>query len=105
MLTLDIQIRKKDQKLEVLRKGGNMPAVFYGKNVPSTSVSLSLKDFIKVWRVAGESSVVTLKDPTASVDVLIHDVDVDPVSDLPRHADFYVFEKGKKIEISVPLDF
>ena len=49
--------------------------------------------------------MVTLKDATAEVDVLIHDVDVDPVSDIPRHADFYVFEKGKKLEISVPLTF
>jgi large subunit ribosomal protein L25 len=105
MLTLDIQIRNTGKKLESLRKEGSMPAVFYGKNVPSTPVTLSQKDFIKVWRTAGESSVVTLKDPTASVDVLIHDVDLDPVTDLPRHVDFYVFEKGKKIDISVPLEF
>jgi large subunit ribosomal protein L25 len=39
------------------------------------------------------------------VDTLIHDVQIDPVSDAPVHADFYVFEKGKKIEVDVPLEF
>ena len=105
MISLDIEVRSKDNSLDTLRKAGKMPAVFYGKNVPSTPISVLQKDFLKVWRTAGESSVVTLKDATASVDVLIHEVDVDPVSDVVRHADFYVFEKGKKIEISVPLEF
>ena len=105
MITLDVQVRDKSAKLADLRKVGKMPAVFYGKKTASTPISVLQKDFLKVWKIAGESSVVTLKDATAEVDVLIHDVDVDPVSDIPRHADFYVFEKGKKLEISVPLTF
>jgi large subunit ribosomal protein L25 len=105
MLTLDINIRDTDANLSDLRKAGNMPAVFYGKGVPSTPISVAQKDFLKVWREAGESSVITLKDATATVDTLIHAVDVDPVTDIPRHADFYVFEKGKKLEVSVPLEF
>jgi len=105
MITLDIQVRDTSTKLADLRKAAKMPAVFYGKGVPSTPISVLQKDFLKVWKIAGESSVVTLKDPTASVDVLIHDVDIDPVSDTVRHVDFYVFEKGKKLEVSVPLEF
>jgi|SRR3989344_4065271 len=105
MLTLDVQVRDKSAKLADLRKAGKMPAVFYGKKTASTPISVLQKDFLKVWRAAGESSVVTLKDNTATVDTLIHAVDVDPVTDIPRHADFYVFEKGKKLEVSVPLEF
>ncbi len=48
---------------------------------------------------------MTLKGEKETVDVLIQDVDLDPVSDIPLHADFYVFEKGKKLEVSVPLEF
>src|SRR3989344_2917183 len=105
MITLDVQVRDKSAKLADLRKVGKMPAVFYGKKTASTPISILQKDFIKVWRTAGESGVVTLQDKADSVDTLIHAVDIDPVSDIPRHADFYVFEKGKKIEVSVPLDF
>ncbi|MEI6842898.1 MAG: 50S ribosomal protein L25 [bacterium] len=105
MNTLDIHIRNKADKLDSLRKDGLMPAVFYGKKTASTPISVSLKDFIKVWKAVGESGVVTLKDKTASVDTLIHTVDMDPISGNPFHADFYVFEKGKKIDVSVPLEF
>jgi large subunit ribosomal protein L25 len=105
MTTLDFQVRDKSVKLDKLRKEGKMPAVFYGKKQASTSISILEKDFLKVWRDAGESGVVTLKDKTNSVDALIHSVEMDPRSDKPLHADFYVFEKGKKIEVSVPLEF
>ncbi|MBI4155875.1 MAG: 50S ribosomal protein L25 [Candidatus Zambryskibacteria bacterium] len=117
MITLDIEVRNKDNSLDTLRKAGKMPAVFYGpgsraehatgqsKKTVSTSISISQKDFLKVWKTAGESGVVTLKGPKENLDTLIHAVDIDPISDIPRHADFYVFEKGKKLEVSVPLDF
>lgn len=105
MINLDIQKRDKAVDLASLRKEGKMPAVFYGKKTESTPISISQKDFIKIWHEAGESSVVTLNGDSGKMDTLIHDVDVDPVTDIPRHADFYVFEKGQKVEVSVPLAF
>jgi large subunit ribosomal protein L25 len=105
MTTLDAQLRNKTVDINKLRDEGKMPAVFYGKKTESTPITIERKDFIKVWKTVGESGVVTIKAGTNSVDALIHAVDVDPVSDIPRHADFYVFEKGKKIEVDVPLDF
>jgi large subunit ribosomal protein L25 len=105
MLILEAQTRDKVSDLEMLRKEGKMPAVFYGKKTESTPISILQKDFVKAWRVAGESGVVTIKSEKGSVDTLIKDVDIDPVTDSVRHADFYVFEKGKKIEVDVPLEF
>ncbi len=105
MITLEAQPRKSGESLDSLRKEGKMPAVFYGKKTPSTSITLVRKDFIKAWKTAGESGVISIKNGGETVDTLIHDVDVDPVSDIPRHVDFYVFEKGKKREVSVPLEF
>ncbi len=32
-------------------------------------------------------------------------MDLHPVTGKPIHADFYVFEKGKKIKVDVPLEF
>ena len=105
MINLDAQLRDKAVSLDSLKKEGKMPAVLYGKKTESTPITLLKKDFISIWRKAGESGVVTIKTPKASFDTLIQDVNVDPVTDIPRHADFYVFEKGKKIEVSVPLSF
>ena len=84
---------------------GFIPAVFYGKTTPSESVSISVIDFKKVWKEAGESTVVTLKTENGDHDALIHDVQFNVMSEEPTQVDFYVFEKGKKIEVEVPLVF
>lgn len=105
MLILEAQPRTDKENLEEIRAAGKMPAVFYGKKIESTPIVISAGDFLKVWRTAGESAVVTIKTDKQSLDTLIHEVDIDPVTDSIRHADFYVFEKGKKIEVSVPLLF
>ncbi|MFM2357855.1 MAG: hypothetical protein RJA61_592 [Candidatus Parcubacteria bacterium] len=105
MITLEFQKRDVKKDLETLRKEGIMPAVFYGKKQASTPIAVPLKIFLKVLKEAGESTVVTLKEGNNEYDALIHEVDINPVTDVPRHADFYVFEKGQKIEIDVPLEF
>jgi len=104
MLTLKAHIRNTDTKPEEIRKAGQIPAVFYGKKEASTSISIPKIDFLKVWKEAGESSVVTLDTPDGNKESLIKDVDIDPVSGAPRHADFYVFEKGHKVEVALPIE-
>lgn len=105
MLTLEARPRAAKDNLKNIRNEGAMPAVFYGKKEKSTPISVGQKDFIKVWKEAGESSVVSLKVPDGDLEALIQDVDVDPVTGVPRHADFYVFEKGQKIEVQIPIEF
>ena len=41
----------------------------------------------------------------AEHNVLIHDIDRDPITGTPRHADFYAIVKGQKVEVAVPLEF
>lgn len=105
MLTLKADIRDTNTNTQALRKAGHMPAVFYGKKEASTPITLKQTDFAKVWKEAGESTVVTLDTPAGEKESLIHEVELDPVSGNPTHADFYVFEKGKKVEVSLPLEF
>lgn len=105
MLTLQAEIRDTKTDTNEVRKAGHMPAVFYGKKEASTPVSIRLADFKKVWAEAGESTVVTLDTPNGKKESLIHEVEVDPVTGTPTHADFYVFEAGHKVEVSLPVDF
>ena len=60
---------------------------------------------MKAWKQAGESSVINLKGNDIDLEVLIQDIDLDPVTDNVRHADFYVIEKGKKVTVNIPLEF
>ena len=105
MLTLKVEKRDGTKKPDTLREAGLMPAVFYGKKEESTSIAVNFTDFLKVWNEAGESSVVILDTPDGEKESLIHDVDIDPVSGKPRHADFYVFEKGHKVNVALELEF
>jgi len=105
MLTLEIETRDVKKKPKALRKEGLLPAVYYGNKTEATPIAIPLATFLKAWKEAGESTVVTLKSATKTIDALIHDVDFDPVTDLPRHADFYVFDKDHKVEVEVPLEF
>lgn len=105
MITLDVEKRDAKGSLSEIRKAGKIPAVFYGKKESSTPIMLSSAIFEKTLKDAGESTVLHLKGSDIDVDVLIHEVDLDPVTDKPRHADFYAIEKGKKLEIDVPLEF
>lgn len=105
MLTLKAEIRDLATEPTSVRKAGKLPAVFYGKKEASTPISIRQIDFLKIWKEAGESTVVTLDTPEGEKESLIQTVDIDPVSGVPLHADFYVFEKGHKVEVSLPIEF
>ncbi len=106
-MAITLNVEKRDLKADVaaLRQAGKIPAVFYGKKEASTPISIATVDFIKAYKSAGESTVVILKGEGIEVESLIHDMDLHPVTGKPMHADFYVFEKGKKIKVGVPLEF
>jgi large subunit ribosomal protein L25 len=106
MLTIQFEKRDMKAKAESVRNQGKIPAVFYGPKEKSTPITIKDIEFRKAWKEAGESSIVILKDAEGEEhETLIHDVDLHPVTGAPRHADFYVIEKGKKLQVGVHLEF
>jgi large subunit ribosomal protein L25 len=105
MFAIKAKKRVGGEKLEVLRKAGDIPAVFYGAGKETTHIALSKVEFKKIWRDAGESSAVKIDMPEGGVDVLIHEVQVDPITGEPIHADFLAIDMKKKIHVKVPLVF
>jgi large subunit ribosomal protein L25 len=105
MLTLAVEKRNPKVKTETIKRQGKIPAIFYGPKEKSTSIIISTAEFIKVFKKAGESSVIILKDGDNEYEALIYDIDIHPVTGAPRHADFYIIEKGKKIKVNIPLRF
>lgn len=95
------------KKLKVARKEGKMPAVLYGKGKKTTPLFVDLKNFKKVLKEAGESTLINIKNPEtgATENVLIQDVDIDPIANEPVHADFYIVEMDKSIRTEVALIF
>jgi large subunit ribosomal protein L25 len=89
----------------ILAKDGQMPAIVYGPKKEAVSIAISLLEFKRILRNEGESSVVHISGLGTPFQVLIHEIDRDPVTGTPRHADFYAIQKGAKIEVAVPLSF
>ncbi|MEK7106314.1 MAG: 50S ribosomal protein L25 [Patescibacteria group bacterium] len=104
---LNIKATKRDTSvnLDKLRKEGETPAVLYGMGKDTTSISVSTVPFKKVWREAGESSPVKITTDGGDVDVLIHEVQVDPITDEPIHVDFLAIDMKKKVQVSIPIEF
>lgn len=93
------------RKVSRLRKAGFLPAVLYGEGVASQPISISFKEFEKVYKEAGESTIVELEVDGKLYNVLIHDLAHDPIKGNPTHADFYAVRMDKEISVTVPIVF
>ncbi len=105
MLSIIAKTREPKADLEVLRGAGDIPAVYYGAGVNSTSISIPKTAFQKIWREAGESTPIELAVDGKKVNVLIHEVALHAVSNEPTHVDFKVVDMNKKVSVFVPLEF
>lgn len=109
MQTLTVQPREAVGKgVQKVRKDGFIPAVVYGPKITSHAISVRAADFEKMYREAGETTLITLKiegdDKGDSGIVLIRDPKVHPVTRAFMHVDFYQLPLDKPIEISVPVE-
>jgi large subunit ribosomal protein L25 len=93
------------KRVKTLRKAGKLPAVLYGHNVPTQSIEVSEKDFLKAFKKAGESTIVNLVVDGTNNPVLIHDVHNHYLFDNPIHVDFYAVNMSEKIKVKIPVHF
>ncbi|MBI1888417.1 MAG: 50S ribosomal protein L25 [Candidatus Spechtbacteria bacterium] len=112
MISLQATIRTTlGKKSKRLRKDGLIPAVLYGKKVKSTAVAVGYKEFTKVYREAGESTLVSLvvteKEQGAEKEnaVLLRAPIRHPLTKAFMHVDFYQVPMDEEIRISIPLLF
>lgn len=88
-----------------LAKDGRLPAVVYGPKQEPMSVSLARLELEAFLRHGGEATLIDLTGLGKPLQVLIHNIDRDPVTSVPRHVDLYAVEKGAKITVTIPLSF
>lgn len=92
-------------RVRKLRRDGYIPAVLYGKNQEALSLRVSAKEFGKVFKEAGESTLVYVNVNGQVYPTIIHDVARDPVTDGILHTDFYKVRLDEKIKTNVPVVF
>ncbi len=94
------------KKSEQVRKDGMIPAVVYGKGVANQSLSVLGSEFEKLYRVAGESTLLELAvGGDKGIPVLIQDVQRDAMTDKVIHIDFHQVSMTDKMTASIPLKF
>lgn len=106
MLVLKAKIRKESgKKVKSLREKSEIPAVLYGPKITNQSLTVSAKEFEKAFKVAGESSLINLEVGEKKLSVLIHALELNPVSLKPIHIDFYQPRLDVEITATIPLAF
>lgn len=91
------------KKVNKLRREGILPANIYGKDVKSLAVQLPQKEFEKVFKEVGETGLVDVAVNGEVKPVLIHNVQIEPLSNQYLHADFYQVNLKEKIKAMVPV--
>jgi len=106
-MTIKLEVTERDQAIstKALRANGGLPAIVYGQSQEALSIAMTEKDFDKVRKEAGESTLIELSGLKKKVEVLIKDVEFDPVKQSVLHVDFLAIEQGKEMTAHVPLEF
>lgn len=108
-LTLNGSIRKDlgSSNTNRLRKEGYTPAVIYGTNgSDNLYISIAKKDFDKEYLKGNiETKPIELTVDGKKYQVLTYQIDIDPLTDLPRHIDFINIKDKKEVKVYVPVKF
>ncbi len=96
---------ERGSKIRELRNKGLIPAVVYGRKIENIALSLDAKEFNKVFKTAGENSLINLKVTGKKEDlpVLIHDIQKDSLTENIIHVDFYRPNLEKAVKALIPL--
>ncbi len=107
--TMDLSVKQRTvlgKASNALRKQGLIPAQLYGHGIENKNLSVDGKEFRKVFKEAGENTVVYLvAEDGKKHPVLIHDIQRDSVSSEIDHVDFHEINMNEVITAPIPLEF
>jgi large subunit ribosomal protein L25 len=104
-MTVILPIQERTTKKDTVDLKTSIPGVVYGPKQAPVSIAVDRKEFEKLFKSAGESTVIELKGLASPVSVLVKEVSFAPTKGGIVHVDFYAIEKGKEIVTHVPLHF
>jgi len=105
---MELAVQKREiqgKGVKALRDAGFIPAELYGREFDNIHLSVPEKDFNKIFKEAGESTLVNLVVGSEKIPVLIYDISADPLTDRVSHIDFYRVRMDEKTEVPVEIEF
>lgn len=104
-LILNAEIRTKEEKLSEVRASKMVPAIVYGKHQEPILIKMNYSDFLRTFRKAWESHIINLNVNWKEIEVLVHDMQHEPISGDFLHVDFYAITRGEKVHTKISLKF
>ncbi len=103
--TLELEKRESLGKNQVkkVRAEEKIPAVIYSASDEASSVKVSEKEFNRVFKEAGTSSMITLKIDGEERPAIIKDVQKHPYKTGFLHIDFQLLNMNEKVKMTVPV--
>ncbi len=92
------------RKVKKLRREGIIPANIFGKKVKSSAISIDANEFEKLFKEAGETTLVDLELGKTAKAVLIRNVQVHPVDGQILHVDFQEVDLKAKVTAQIPVE-
>jgi large subunit ribosomal protein L25 len=100
------QTRDKSIRLDKIRLDGRVPAVVYGNGRESTMISLDHTEFVKFFKIAGETTVIDLDiSGVGIVPVLVHEIAYDPRTHKLQHVDFLAIDVKSVVTVGIPVEY
>ncbi len=89
-----------------LRREGRIPVILYGTSVDSVPLILKKTDIFKIVRSeSGENTIFKVAMDTGTQNVMIKEIQADPVTDEILHTDLIQIAMDKAIQVSIPIVF
>lgn len=102
-LNLNAEIRTTEEKLSEVRTSKMVPAVVYGRHQEPILIKVDNSDFLRTFRKSGESHIINLSVDGKNIEVLVHEVQKEPVSWGFLHIDFFAITKWEKVHTKIHL--
>lgn len=88
-----------------IRQSGRIPAILYGEGKPNLALVLEKKDVIRILKSeTGLNTLFKIAVVDGERDVMIKDVQIDPISDQLIHADLIQIDMNKAVRVEVPIE-
>lgn len=107
MAEIVLQAQKREatgkNKVNKLRNEELVPAVIYAKGEENINVQVTSREFEKVLKKAGTSTIITLDFGDEKKDVLIKAYQNHPFKNIFLHVDFQAINQNETIRVQVPV--
>ena len=91
-----------------LRAAGKVPAVLYGKDQESISLTIDAREALQLfYSISVENTIVNVQidDDKEELETLVREIQMHPFRPDLIHVDFYSIERGVALEVDIPANY